>query len=138
MTGKYDHKLDAKGRLCIPSDLRKEIGDIFHVTVSDEECLNAYPAESWARFLEKVKAMPIRKQSKMRPFFSNASRCELDSHGRFLLPQKLRDEKGIKKDITIVGLGTMVQFWDTDTFNLVDKQETTPENLADVMDELDF
>jgi len=82
--------------------------------------------------------MPIRKQPKMRPFFSNAARCELDSQGRFLLPQKLRDRVGLQKDVTIVGSGTVVQLWDAEKFKHIDELESTPENLADVMDELDF
>jgi len=138
MTNTYEHKIDAKGRLFIPSVLRKELGDIFHVTISVEDCLTAYSRDSWELFLDKVRAMPIRKQPKMRPFFSNAARCELDSQGRFLLPQKLRDRIGLQKDVTVVGAGTVVQFWDTETFKRVDELETTPENLADVLDELDF
>jgi len=138
MTNTYEHKIDAKGRLFIPSALRRELGDVFHVTISVENCLTAYSDDSWERFLDKVRAMPIRMQPKMRPFFSNAARCELDSQGRFLLPQKLRDRIGLGKDVTVVGAGTFVQFWDTEAFKRVDDQETTPENLADVLDELDF
>jgi len=138
MTGNFEHKIDAKGRLFIPSTLRDELGDVFHVTISVEGCLTAYSNESWDRFLEKVRAMPIRMQPKMRPFFSNAARCELDSQGRFLLPQKLRDRIGLNKNVTVVGAGTFVQFWDTETFKHVAEQESTPDNLADVMDELDF
>ena len=138
MTNTYEHKIDAKGRLFIPSTLRRELGEVFHVTISVENCLTAYSEDSWERFLDKVRAMPIRMQPKMRPFFSNAARCELDSQGRFLLPQKLRDRIGLEKDVTVVGAGTFVQFWDTETFKRIDDQETTPENLADVLDELDF
>ena len=138
MTGNFEHKIDAKGRVFIPSSLREELGDVFHVTISIEDCLTAYSKESWSRFVEKVKAMPFVQQPKMRPFFSNATRCELDSQGRFLLPQKLRDRIGLQKDITVVGSGTFVQLWDTEKFKMVDELETTPENLADVMAELDF
>ena len=138
MTNTFEHKIDAKGRLFIPSSLRKELGDVFHVTISVENCLTAYSDDSWEMFLEKVRAMPIRKQPKMRPFFSNAARCELDSQGRFLLPQKLRDRVGLKKDVTVVGAGTFVQLWDSEVFKHVDEQEATAENLAEVLDELDF
>jgi len=138
VTGNFEHKIDAKGRLFIPSSLRYELGEVFHVTISVEDCLTAYSNDSWERFLEKVRAMPIRQQPKMRPFFSNATRCELDSQGRFHLPQKLRDRIGLKKDVTIIGSGTFAQFWDTNTFKNVDENETTAENLSDVLDELDF
>ncbi|MCL2080216.1 MAG: division/cell wall cluster transcriptional repressor MraZ [Oscillospiraceae bacterium] len=138
MTGYFDHKVDDKGRLFIPSNLRSELGEVFHVTISGEDCLTAYSEGSWEKFLEKVRAMPIRKQPKMRPFFSNAARCELDKHGRFLLPQKLRDRVGISRDVAVVGMGTVVQFWDAEKFKYQNEQETTPENLKNVMDEMDF
>jgi len=138
MTGNFEHKVDAKGRLFIPSSLREELGEIFHVTISVEDCLNVYSNESWERFLEKVKAMPMREQIKMRPFFSNAARCELDSQGRFVLSQKLRDRIGLEKDATVVGAGLFVQIWNTETFRKVDELETVAENLGEVMDELDF
>ena len=138
MTGYFEHKIDAKGRLFIPSTLRDELGEVFHVTITYNDCLTAYSRNSWERFLEKVRAMPMRQQQRMRPLFSNAARCELDKQGRFLLPQKLRDRIGLQKDVTVVGAGTFVQFWDTGTFKHINDEETTPENLADVLDELDF
>jgi len=138
MTGIYDHKIDDKGRLFIPSELRRELGEVFHVTISNEDCLAAHPNESWERFIDKVKALPMSKQPKMRSFFSNASRCELDKQGRFLLPQKLRDKVGLKKDVSVVGIGTFVQLWDSEKFKQINEQESTSENLAAIMDELDF
>ena len=138
MTGNYDHKIDAKGRLFIPSNLRDELGEIFYMIITDEECLTAYSSDSWERFLDKARAMPMRQQRRMRPFFSNAAKCELDSQGRFMIPQKLRDRAGLKKDVTVVGSGTYVQFWDAETYKPIAELESTPENLADVIDELDF
>ena len=138
MTGNYEHKIDAKGRVFIPSDLRKQLGDVFHVMIFNEECINVYPDNSWARLVDKVSALPIRKQSMMRPLFANTSRCELDGQGRFVLPLKLREKIGLQKDVTIVGAGTLVQIWDTEKFNEINEQESTPESIAAVLDELDF
>ncbi len=138
MTGSYQHSLDAKGRLFIPAKLREELGDVFYVTLSSEPCLSAYSEESWAAFMEKIKAMPYIKQKKMRPLFSHAAKCELDSQGRILLPQQLRDYAGLKKNVTVVGSGVSTEFWDTDRWNGIDGEETTPENIAAVFEELDF
>ena len=138
MTDSYNHKIDAKGRLFIPSGLRDEIGDIFYMIITDEECLTAYSRDSWERILDKARAMSMREQRRLRPFFSNAAKCELDSQGRFMVPQRLRDRAKLKKDVTIVGLGTCLQFWDTETYKPIAEQESTPENLAAVIDELDF
>lgn len=138
MTGCYEHKIDDKGRLSIPSDLRGELGEVFHITVLNENCITAFPKESWDKFLDKVKAMPILKQSRARPFFANAASCELDKQGRFLLSQKLRDRAGLKKEVSVIGMGTVVQIWDTEEFNRINELETTPENLAAVMEELEI
>jgi len=138
MTDNYFHKIDAKGRLFIPSGLRDDLGDVFYMIITDEDCLTAYSNESWERFLDKARAMPMRQQRKMRPFFSNAAKCELDSQGRFVIPQRLRDRANLQKDVTIVGLGTCLQIWDTETYKPIAERESTPENLAALIDELDF
>jgi len=138
VTGNFEHKIDTKGRLFIPSSLRYELGEVFHVTISVEDCLNAFSNETWQRLLDNNRVRPISEQVRMRPYFSNAARCELDSQGRFLLPQKLRDRVGLIKDVTVVGAGTFVQFWDSEKFKEIDALETTTENLTAVMDDLKF
>jgi len=138
MTGIYQHTIDAKGRLFMPAKLREELGDVFYVTLSVERCLSAYSAESWDAFMAKIKAMPKLKQIKMRPMFAHAAKCELDTQGRILLPQALRDFAGLNKNVTVVGSGECAEIWDSDTWNGVDLAETTPENIAEVFMELDF
>ena len=57
MTGQYAHNIDAKGRLFIPARLREELGQTFHVTVGQDHCLSVYSDESWAAFMDKLKAL---------------------------------------------------------------------------------
>jgi MraZ protein len=138
MTGEYQHTLDSKGRLFIPARLRDELGGIFYVTLSMDKCLSAYSAESWQEFSDKVNAMPYVKQRKMRPLFAYAAKCELDSQGRILLPQNLRDFAGLTKNVTIVGCNNHAELWDSENWSTVYAMETTPENIAAVMEELEF
>ena len=138
MTGEFGHNLDAKGRLFIPSRLREELGDVFYVTLSMDKCLSAYNAESWQDFSDKVNAMPYVKQRKMRPLFAYAAKCELDSQGRILIPQNLRDYAGLTKNVTVVGCNNHAEFWDSDAWSELNAIETTPENIAAVMEELEF
>ena len=138
MTGEYQHNLDAKGRLFIPAKLREELGETFHVTLSMEKCLCAYNEESWRAFSDKVNAMSFVKQRKMRPLFAYAARCELDSQGRILLPQNLRDYAGLTKNVTVVGCNNHAEFWDSEAWSALNAIETTPENIAAVMEELEF
>ena len=138
MTGEYQHNLDAKGRLSIPARLREELGEQFYVTLSIDRCLSAYSGESWRAFSEKVNAMPYVRQRKMRPLFAYAARCELDSQGRILLPQNLRDYAGLRKNVTVVGCNNHAEFWDSEDWEVFNRLETTPENIASVMEELEF
>ena len=138
MTGEYQHSLDSKGRLFIPAKLRDELGEIFYMTVSMERCLCVYSAESWRSFSEKVGAMPYVKQRRMRPLFAHAAKCELDSQGRTLVPQNLRAYAGLVKNVTVVGCNNHAELWDSETWKSVYDAESTPENIAAAMEELEF
>ena len=138
MTGEYQHSLDNKGRLFIPAKLRDELGEEFFITLSMDRCLCAYSAESWRLFSEKVDAMPYVKQRRMRPVFAHASKCELDSQGRTVIPQNLRAYAGLTKNVTVVGCNNHAELWDSETWREVFESESTPESIAAVMEELDF
>lgn len=138
MTGEYRHILDNKGRLFIPAKLRDELGEVFFVTISMDRCLCAYSEDNWGRLSDKVSAMPYIKQRKMRPLFARAARCELDGQGRVLLPQNLREYAGFDKNVTVVGCNNHAELWDSESWSAVYAAETSPENLAAVMEELEF
>lgn len=138
MTGEYQHSLDSKGRIFMPAKLRDELGEVFFITISMDKCLCAYSGESWQELSDKVNAMPFVKQRKMRPLFAHAARCELDSQGRVLIPQSLRDYAGLTKNVSVVGCNNHAELWDSDVWAGVCEAETTPESLAAVMEELEF
>ncbi|MCQ2439351.1 MAG: division/cell wall cluster transcriptional repressor MraZ [Oscillospiraceae bacterium] len=138
MTGEFIHSIDAKGRLFIPSRLRGELGEAFYVTVSMEKCLSVYSQESWDVFTRKCDAMPYVKQRKMRPLFALAARCEIDAQGRIVLPQNLRQFAGLERDVAVVGCNNHAEIWDLERWQEINSQELTPENIAAVMEELDF
>lgn len=138
MTGEFQHSLDSKGRIFIPAKLRDELGEVFYITISMDRCLCVYSSKNWQGLSDKVSAMPYIKQRKMRPLFAYAARCELDSQGRALVPQNLRDFAGLVKNVTVVGCNNHAELWDSESWAQVYAFETTPENIAAVMEELDF
>lgn len=138
MTGEYQHSLDSKGRLFIPAKLREELGDVFYITLSMDKCLSAYSAQSWQEFSDKVNAMSYVKQRKMRPLFAYASKCELDNQGRTLIPAHLREYAGLVKNVTVVGCNNHAEIWNEDAWKTVHEAEISPENIASVMEELEF
>ena len=138
MTGEYQHALDNKGRIFIPAKLRDEIGQAAYVTLSMDRCLSVYSEESWNSLIQKVNALPFVRQRKMRPLFAHAVRCDLDAQGRILLPQNLRDWAGLQKNATVVGCNNHAEIWDNDSWQSVLEVEMSPENIAAVLEELEF
>ena len=144
LEGIYKHTIDAKGRLFIPADLRDKLGDIFRVTVGyphtelKKDCLAAFPDETWDKIAAKYDAMPRREKNQMRMFFAQSKPYELDSQGRILLPQNVRDRAELKKNVAIVGVGDNVEIWDADVWDEIYRLESTQENIASIYDKLDF
>ena len=138
MTGEYQHSLDSKGRIFIPAKLREELGDVFYITISMDKCLCVYNSASWQQLSDKVNAMPYVKQRRMRPLFAHAARCELDAQGRALIPQNLREFAGLSKNVSVIGCNNHAELWDSEHWKEIFSVETTPENIAAVMEELEF
>lgn len=138
MTGTYEHSIDAKGRLFIPAKLREELGVTFYMAMGVDECLAIYPQETWNRFTEKFASLPMSQSAAMRPLFANASKCELDSQGRIVIPQKLRKYAGLEKDAVIIGVNDRAEIWSAETWNAREEEEMTPEKMKACLAALGF
>ena len=138
MTGTYEHSIDAKGRLIIPAKLREELGVTFYLAMGVDECLAIYPQETWNRFTEKFASLPMSQSAAMRPLFANASKCELDSQGRIVIPQKLRKYAGLEKDAVIIGVNDRAEIWSAETWNAREEEEMTPEKMKACLAALGF
>ena len=138
MTGTYEHSIDAKGRLFIPAKLREELGVAFHLAMGIDTCLAIYPQETWERFTEKFASLPMSQSKAMRPLFANASRCELDSQGRIVVPQKLRKYAALDKDVVIIGVNDRAEIWAAETWKAQEEEEMTPEKMSACMELLGF
>lgn len=135
-TGEYNHTVDSKGRLILPSKLREALGDSFMVTKGIDGCLFVYDKAEWAVFEEKLTALSITNRESrkvLRFFLSGAIDVEVDKQGRFLLPSALREYAGIEKDVVLAGVGRNVEIWDKQRF--ADTKVDT--DIAEVVDYLD-
>lgn len=138
MTGEYKHSIDSKGRVFIPAKLRDEMGEVFYTTISMDRCLCLYNSETWKDFCDKVNAMSYIQQRKMRPFFAYAAKCEIDSQGRTLIPQQLRNYAGITKAVTVIGCNNHAEIWDSEEWQKIYNEEAAPDKISAVMEELGF
>ena len=100
--GEYNHTIDAKGRLIIPSKFRELLGEEFVLTRGLDGCLYIYPMDEWESFEMKLRSLPLTNKNARtfsRFFVAGATTCELDRQGRILVPQTLREFAGLEKDV---------------------------------------
>ena len=67
--GEYQHSVDAKGRLIIPSKYREQLGDKMVVTKGLDTCLYLYPMEEWEKMVEKFAGLNLLKESEFLTVF---------------------------------------------------------------------
>lgn len=115
--GRYEHSIDSKSRLSIPSKIRETLNERYDtrlvVTVYDR-CLRAYPFLEWQKLEEKVAALPEFSKDTMaflRFFYSSATDCPIDKLGRILIPQTLRDYAKLERDVVLVGAFRHIEIW---------------------------
>lgn len=136
--GEYQHTLDDKGRIIIPSKFREELGEAFVMTKGLDNCLFVYPKSEWIILEEKLKALPLTNRDArafVRFFFSGASECALDKQGRVLVPPNLREHSKLDKDAVVIGVSTRMEIWskdEWDTYNGDDNlsYDSIAENMA--------
>ncbi len=136
--GEYNHTIDAKGRLIIPSKFRESLGDTFVVTKGLDGCLFVYDNEEWNAFEEKLKSLPItNKEARqfVRFFLAGAAEVEVDKQGRILVPNILREFAQISKDVVLIGVASRIEIWSKERFDGMAAYEDMDE-IAEHMAEL--
>jgi MraZ protein len=113
LRGEAQYALDGKGRVVIPPKFRTELGDRIVVTRWIDPCLAAFSPSGWQAVEEKLRSQPLVYHDFVRLIFSAAEDCDLDRQGRIMLPTHLRQHAGITRDVTIVGVGSRLEIWNT-------------------------
>lgn len=116
--GTFEHTIDKKGRLIIPSKFRESFKehyiDKFYVTTGLDKCLFMFTEEEWKRQESKFKSASFTKSDSRRfnrLYFSGASDLECDKQGRVLIPKYLKDYADIKRDVMIIGVSNRIEIW---------------------------
>lgn len=138
LKGQYQHNMDLKGRVTFPSKFREGLGDVFHVCKGFDNCLFVLSNEQWDAFAQNLSAMPFAKGRDIkRFFFSSVETLEPDKQGRVLIPQYLRDFAGLEKEVTIIGVDTRAEIWDTASWKQYN-DELSDASFNEAMELLDF
>ena len=125
LTGEYQHNMDPKGRVTVPSKFREDLGDKFYVCRGLDGCLFLLSQARWDDLVQKVSAIPLAQgKGIQRYFFSGAAEVEPDKQGRILIPQNLREHAGLEKDVTVIGAAVRAEIWDTARWAAYNESQT--------------
>lgn len=118
--GRFSARIDAKGRVHLPAGLSPESTKSLSVFVTNNifhshKFLDLYPEKEWLKLESKINSMPAFDsdvQAFRRFFISSAVKVDVDSQGRVLIPQELREYAQFSEELVIVGVHNHLEIWD--------------------------
>ncbi len=140
--GEYYCKLDAKGRLLLPSSFKEQLGDALASGFVlrpglFETCLDVYGRDDWRKLQEKLgKLNPFKKENQMmtRRINAGARLVEMDGSGRLQIPKDLVEKCGLVKEVVITSLPDKMQIWGKEQMEQSNAQ-MTDEEFADLLED---
>ena len=136
LTGKYNHSLDTKNRIIIPSKLKEQLGAKITIMRGSDKCLTMYSAEEWESYAQKISELPKTQVREItRYLYSNSIEVQPDAQGRVMLSPEMLQFAGISKNVITVGCGKYAEIWSEEVWNEqnLDKE---PENFTEMLLEL--
>jgi MraZ protein len=112
--GEYQHSLDDKSRLIMPSKIRTALGEKFVATKGLDGCLFVYSEQQWALLEGELKNLSMGQteaRAFQRIFFAGAAELEFDKQGRVSIPQHLREHAKITRDVVVIGVSNRAEIW---------------------------
>lgn len=115
--GQFEHTIDTKSRIVIPTEFKDILGDIFYLVRRIEKCLTIYSAEKWEEVMEKLSNLPLSDpyaRSLMRFFGSGVKECTLDPQNLIMIPQPLKAHAMLEKKCTFIGVFNKIELWSSE------------------------
>lgn len=141
LAGEYECKVDAKGRLRLPSGLLKQLGvehARFTINRGFEKHLMLYPQDVWAKKTTEINALNIyvkKNRQAVRYFYRGASLVSCDSADRILVPKMLAEYAGLSKDVILFAYNEQIEIWDRLEYERM-LNEVEPDEFSDLAEEV--
>jgi MraZ protein len=139
LIGEYIHTIDTKNRISLPVKFRKEMGKKIIITPGLDQCLFIFTNKEWAKVSKRLSNtdsdlsfLSADKRSFNRFMFGRAAEVEVDSIGRILIPDFLKDRIDLKDKAAVIGVEDRVEIWNDKTWS---KYKEVVEKQADQLAE---
>ena len=137
LMGEYNHSIDDKLRLIIPSKFREELGEKVIITRGLENCLFIYSEKEWRKVVSKLNSLPFTKKdarSFTRMFLSGATDVEFDKQGRIKITKSLVEYANLSKDCVVIGVNDRLEVWSKENWDNYFNENS--ENMSEVCEKL--
>jgi MraZ protein len=138
--GEYSHTMDEKGRVAIPSKFRRDLEKGAVVTRGLDRCLTIYTAEEWEKLASRLANLPMASANTRafaRLMLAGAMDVTLDTQGRVVIPDYLREYAGLGKKLVLAGLYNRLEVWEADKWNeFKSRSEVASADIAEKLGEL--
>lgn len=135
--GRFENRLDEKGRLSMPAKFRPRLAEGFVITRGFEQCLTIFPMPEWQTLADNLARFPVTDQKARalrRVLFAQAADTELDRQGRMLIPEYLREAAGLGADVIVAGMDGYIEIWDVERWR--EMERSNAENANDIAQSL--
>ncbi|HWL60811.1 MAG TPA: division/cell wall cluster transcriptional repressor MraZ [Microbacteriaceae bacterium] len=119
LLGTYAPKLDDKGRVILPARFRDELAGGVVITRGQERCLYVFPEREFGGFHERIRQAPVSSKQVRdytRLLLAGAHQERPDAQHRITIPPALRAYAGLERELTVNGVGSRAEIWDTETW----------------------
>ncbi len=138
LIGHYTHEIDSKKRLTLPSKWRKSLGAKVVLTTGLDKSLFLFTVSEWEQMANKLSALSLGSSESRnfnRFFLSNAFELDIDTQGRVVIPEALREYANLKDTLVLAGMYTRIEVWNEDAWKAclsdsVHKADTVAEELS--------
>jgi len=142
LIGEYTAKIDAKGRINVPSALLRQLpeGAVDKMVLKADiyqKCLILYTIEEWERQIEiiraKINSFNPKHADFIRGFYKGTAEVKVDTGNRILIPANLVEYAGIDKDVYLFGQDRKIEIWAKEMY---EEQTLSPEDFAELAKEV--
>ena len=144
LVGHYNCKLDAKGRVLVPSEFKEQLGDQVEEGFVlrpglHAHCLELYTKQDWNEVQDQLRAkfsqFNKNQEAAMRRYDAGSRFVKLDASGRLLITKDLIEKASLVKDIVITSVTTKMEIWDKDLYEQSINDELSDEEFFNLLSE---
>lgn len=142
--GQFEHTIDAKNRVFVPAKFKDALGDSFKLSNNGfNNCILVYSNAEWDKFENKINDYPsLEIEDFIREVFSNTVDVQIDSQGRIVIPNFLKEklkvnDDSVVKNLLILGVGNHLEIWTKE--GLANKKKNVDmDNIKQLMIQMKF